>query len=136
MYERKPAFDDRHGAKKFSLIYIGGEGVATYQALYWSNKKYPKALAIIQPGTGFGLNWTDFTKESKELAWVVLNNKYGVPEIILYGGIGTNYMDFSWSGYQYIRTINPYYSSYYLPPSQKPYGEVTIWKRVREKDDY
>ncbi len=34
--------------------------VATHQALFWTNRKSAKALAIIQPGAGFGLKWTDF----------------------------------------------------------------------------
>ncbi len=122
VYERKGGFSDSHGPKRFSLIFIGGEGVATYQALYWSNRKTAKALAIIQPGTGFGLNWTDFRDKNGALAWVVLNNPYGKPEIIFYGGVGDGYTDFSWEGYALKGAIKPYYDV-------SPFGKVTIWTR-------
>ena len=52
----------------------------------WANKKLAKALAIIQPGHGFRGNWADFTSQDDPLAWVVLNNKFGKPDIIFYGG--------------------------------------------------
>ncbi|WP_409771615.1 hypothetical protein [Thermaurantimonas sp.] len=122
VYERMENFSEAHGPNRFSLIYIGGEGVATYQALYWSNKKTAKALAIIQPGTAFGLNWTNFSDRNGALAWVVLKNQYGKPDIIFYGGYGMGYNNFNWKDYKYERTISPYYS-------EGPFGEVTIWKR-------
>src|SRR5674476_982995 len=50
VYERLEKFDDNFGPLKFSLLYIGGEGVATFQALYWAKKKTAKAVAIIQYG--------------------------------------------------------------------------------------
>ncbi|MCK9204528.1 MAG: hypothetical protein M0P58_08875 [Bacteroidales bacterium] len=125
VYERLATFDDNHGPKRFSLIYIGGEGVATYQALYWSNKKTAKVLAIIQPGTGFGFNWTDFRSKEGPLAWVVLNNKYGTPDAIIYGGMsgypGQNegcYEDFTWEQYRKTETIMPY---------RTQTDKVTIW---------
>lgn len=48
-------------AKKFSLLHIRGEGCATFKQLYYHNKKNPKAIAIINPGEGYGDNWTKFT---------------------------------------------------------------------------
>jgi hypothetical protein len=104
------------------LLYIGGEGVATYQALYWSNKTAPKALAIIQPGTGFGLNWTDFREQGAPLNWVVCNNPAGQqPDILYYGGIGKNYAHFDWDGYQRFRIIQDYYGEG---------GEVGVWQAI------
>ena len=120
VYERDEEFDADHGPSKFSLLYLGGEGVATYQALYWSNETAAKALAIIQPGTGFGLNWTDYTKPDGPLAWVVTNNPHGTPTILYYGGYLSNYDDLKWEGYHKERVVKPYY------PSNK--GEVGIWR--------
>lgn len=122
VYERMESFSETHGPNRFSLIYIGGEGVATYQALYWSNKKTAKALAVIQPGTAFGLNWTDFSDRRGALAWVVMNNEFGKPDTIFYGGYGNGYDDFNWDEYRLSKTIRPYYS-------EQPFGEVTIWTR-------
>lgn len=106
------------------MLYIGGEGVATYQALYWANKKTAKAVAIIQPGTGFGFNWTDFRDRKGAFAWVVLQNEYGTPDTIFYGGINEGYDDFNWKDYQFEERIQPYYSG-------QQSGEVTIWKRKK-----
>lgn len=110
VYERDQIREDNHGPERFSLLYLGGEGVATYQALYWTNKFTPKAIAIIQPGTGFGLNWTDFRDINGAFAWVVNNNPAGQPEFIYYGGYGSNYSNFSWSGFSEKRIIKPYYN--------------------------
>jgi|GEM_PF-1656910 len=82
VYERKPEYTDMHGPTRFSLLYIGGEGVATYQALYWSNRTTAKAVAIVQPGTGFGCNWTDFMDGHKALGYVVSQNPCGQPDFI------------------------------------------------------
>lgn len=122
IFERLENFDANHGPKRFSLIYIGGEGVATYQALYWSNKITAKALAIIHTGTGFGRNWTDFRSRNGALAWVVMNNLFGTPDTIFYGGSRNDYDDFNWNEFQFERTIRPYYSGTQT-------GKVTIWKK-------
>jgi len=125
VYERKSDFDETHGPMRFSLIYIGGEGVATYQALYWSNKKTAKALAIIQPGHGFGFNWTNFSELAGPLKWVISNNPHGCPDFILYGGFGSDYTDLNWGGYELEKTITPYYTSL-----NNLGGSVTIWRKV------
>lgn len=111
VYERCEEMRDNHGPKRFSLLYCGGEGVATYQALYWTNNACAKALAIIQPGHGFGLNWTNFFDADGKLAWVINNNPNGIPEVIYYGGGGGGYDDFGWEGYESVRMISPYYGS-------------------------
>lgn len=121
VYEQLETFDADHGPDRLSLLYIGGEGVATYQTLYWSNRKTAKMVAIIQPGTGFGFNWTDFRKQDGPLGWVVLNNLYGKPETILHGGHGTGYDDLGWNGYVLKETIHNYYGDH---------GEVTVWERT------
>lgn len=126
VYERDENFDDTHGAPRFSLLHICGEGVATYHSLYWSNRQSAKSLAIIQPGNGFGGNWTDFRRKDQPLAWVVLNNPYGTPDTILYGGIGPGYTDFAWDDYFLTETISPYYSGSMFG---RPHGRVTIWKK-------
>jgi hypothetical protein len=128
VYERLEKFDDNNGPKKFSLLYIGGEGVATYQALYWANKKTANAVAIIQPGTGSGFNWTDFRDKNGALAWVIMKNLYGTPDTIFYGGIGNGYDDFNWKEYQFEERIQPYYGGK-VSDEHEPFGEVTIWKR-------
>ncbi len=83
-------------------------------------------MAIIQDGSaGFGINWTEFSDRSSALAWVVMNNEFGKPDTIFYGGYGNRYEDFNWEEYEFDRTVRPYYSYY----GERPFGEVTIWKR-------
>lgn len=120
VYERDENRDDSHGPEKFSLLYLGGEGVATYQALYWSNNISAKALAIIQPGTGFGLNWTDFCDPNGALSWVVNHNPSGQPDTIYYGGYSGGYNNLNWGNYKLTRTIKSYYGH--------NAGEVGVWK--------
>ena len=53
--------------REVELLYIGGAGVATYEALYHGNGVAPKLLAILRPGIGFGFNWTDFRATGEAL---------------------------------------------------------------------
>ncbi len=87
VFERLPGFGEDHGPSRFSLIHLHADGAAAFSALYVSNGLAPSALAIIQPGTGFGGNWTDFTDPSTVLGRLVLGNPAGVPEWLLYGGM-------------------------------------------------
>ena len=115
-------------SEQFSLLFICGDGVTTYKELYTANHTSAKALAIIQPGAGFGNNWTDFRDPNSHLAKVVLKNKYGSPDYIFYGGNGDDYEDLNWPDYIYIRTIKPYYSSI-GHVKDKPSGKLTIWSK-------
>ena len=123
VFERKSNRTDTYGPSRFALLYIGGEGVATYQALYWGNNFAPEAIAIIQPGVDFGNNWTDFIVPTSDLHWVVYNNPSGLPSKIYYGGRGRRIefvKEFKWEGYLYETSIYPYYGNF-------KGGELTIW---------
>lgn len=121
VFQRQAGFDDTHGPMKFSLLYVGGEGVATYQALYWTNQIVPKAVAIIQ-AHGFAGNWTDFIDTDGHLFWVLHNNPSGVTNMIYYGGVGNGYRnEFRWPYYEFGYLINSYY--------QDNTGEATVWRR-------
>ena len=101
IFEREQDMPESHGPLRFSFLYLCAEGTAAYFGLYNVHGLCPRALAIIQPGTGFGGNWTDFRDEKDVLGQVVLANKAGTPEILLYGGMGVDYsMHHScWSNY-------------------------------------
>ena len=86
--QRLPEIPASHGPHRFSLLYLCADGVAAFQALYVTNGKFPAFVAIIQPGHGFGGNWTDFTDPDKIFARSVLQNPAGNPRVVLYGGIG------------------------------------------------
>jgi hypothetical protein len=68
LYERLGSFPETHGPPRFSLLYIGGDGAASYQALYHGNDATPAVVVVIRPGTGFGDNWTNFHRRNDILA--------------------------------------------------------------------
>lgn len=105
VYQRDSDFDDQHGPNRFSLLFIGGEGMSAYHSLYNANKITPDYLAIVQPGTGFGGNWTDFRKKDAPLARAIYTNQSGPPNKIIYGGIGSGYEDFDWPNYKFEKRI-------------------------------
>lgn len=103
LYRRQPNRDDDHGPTGFSLLFIGGDGVATFHALYYSHQATPAVICLIQPGTGFGGNWTDFEAQDGILARLVLGNPAGRPRFLLYGGGGDGefYRRAPWPGYEH-----------------------------------
>lgn len=102
LFQRRENISARHGPFRFSLLYLCADGVAAFQALYVSNSTFPKAVAVIQPGHGFGGNWTDYTNPDHIFARSVLGNPNGRPEILLYGGYGNCgfYREPCWSSHQ------------------------------------
>ena len=82
VYERDDDAPADCGPERFSLLYIGGEGVATYAALYRCRDIAPKVLAIIRPGTGFGGNYTNFNDANSALMKII-NDGTQRPEYLL-----------------------------------------------------
>jgi len=94
VYERRPGFDETHGPIRFSLLFIGGEGVATFQSLYFSNRCAPSAISLIRCDAFTG-NWTQFFDPKKIFARSVMQNPYGTPEYLF-----CDYRDYSpWPWY-------------------------------------
>ena len=84
--QRLVEMPENHGPNRFSLLYLCADGVAAFQALYVANGRCPSYVAIIQPGHGFGGNYTKFEDPNKILARSVLENPAGTPGYLLYGG--------------------------------------------------
>jgi len=64
---------------------------------------------FIQPGHGFGFNWTNFEDENLIFARSVLQNPAGIPEYLIYGGWGSGhvYSKTCWPSYcQKVRRLN------------------------------
>ena len=71
IFQRKPQTNHGHGPERFSLLFISGEGVATYQAIYFSNKCRPMGI-VLRGYSGFAGNWTKFEKRKSLMAeWAV-----------------------------------------------------------------
>lgn len=67
IFERKSEFTEAHGPQRISVTFLRFEGAFAYQALYLYHKIAPLIVAVIQPGTGFGGNWTCFYDENSIL---------------------------------------------------------------------
>jgi hypothetical protein len=86
--ERKERTNPGHGPDRLSLLYIFGEGVATYQALYNANRICPLSIVLCGADIGFGRNWTLFEKKDGIFERVVMSNPAGIPKFL-----------FTWSRY-------------------------------------
>jgi hypothetical protein len=107
--ERVSGAASNHGPERFSLLYLNEEGAKTYHSVYVGNAIRAKAIAVIQPGHSFGLNWTDFTDRQAVLARVVMGNPAGVPDFYLGGGIGPRkYLTSRWPEYTNLLGWYPY----------------------------
>jgi hypothetical protein len=109
LYELNPAKTGKtHGkAQRFSILHIGGEACATFEALYIQNKINPSAIAIINPGEGYGDNWTRFSDPQFRLHQNVIfnaqNNNATMPNIILTNMVRSDEDNFFWPNYTFNR---------------------------------
>ena len=124
--ERDSDFGDEHGPKRFSLLYLCCEGVTAYVQLYSQNEIVPKALAIIQPGTGFGGNWTDFRDYDAHLSFVLRHIPY-MPRYIFNGGMGNSEDDYTHLPWDEEYAIEDKVANYYGPGD----GQMVVFKRGR-----
>ena len=93
VFERKEEFTSDHGAERFAVIFIGGDGIATYDALF-ANKNMVKPLAVVLQDHGFGGNYAlSFGRGS--IMEEIAKNSGVYPELLL---VGTNCTE-AWDGY-------------------------------------
>lgn len=123
--QRLDEFDESHGPRRFSLLYLCADGVAAFQALYVGNEVAPAVVAIIQPGHGFGENWTNFEDPTKIFARSVFDNPAGQPTILLYGGLGERsfYEEPCW----------PYYAELVCFVDKAGGGSVGVWRHAQQQ---
>ncbi len=121
LLERDADMDSSHGPERMSLIYICGDGAATYHALYCAQQIAPTLLAIIQPGHGFGFNWVNFFDVKGALYRLASQNAAGMPKFLIFGPDE----DSRWPGYAHIDKIHHYY----------PNGRGTCDVYERKMDD-
>lgn len=96
--ERNENKDDAHGAKRFAVLFLGADAVATFDALFCQvNKRIPHC--VVAQDHGFGLLYTSFGREGNlhKLA-VEFNIK---PQYLLVGSNTT-----PWEGYKSIPKVD------------------------------
>jgi len=90
--ERLDSLGDDHGPKRLAMLVVGGEGVATYDALFCQDDSHPP-YAIVLQDHGFGGNWTRFGGDDSPLRTLVLRS--GLPRWLFVAN-----QTEPWSGYQ------------------------------------
>lgn len=114
-----------HGPRRFSLLYLCADGVAAFQALYVANRESPAVVAVIQPGHGFGANWTNYEDPEQILARSVLQNPAGKPAFLLFGGIGPR------TSYQ--RPCWPDYADFVCSLDRASGGTIGVWRHAQQQ---
>jgi len=115
VFNRRPEFDEVHGPERFSLLFVGGEGAATFQALYYSNQCVPSVITLIRCDAFTG-NWTAFFDPTRIFARSVMQNAFGTPDYLFchYGHGAAS----PWPWYPTLQhTV------------AVPYGRLRLWSR-------
>ncbi|MGB9609641.1 MAG: hypothetical protein ACPL7M_01605 [Bryobacteraceae bacterium] len=63
--ERLPEFSDDHGARRFAILSLNGDGFATYDALFCQDASQAKPFCVVVQDHGFGGNWDRFDRGYK-----------------------------------------------------------------------
>ncbi|MFM7169139.1 MAG: hypothetical protein ACKO3T_28200 [Planctomycetaceae bacterium] len=90
VFQRLPNFTWQHGPERFSLLYIHGDGILAYQALYVQHRVQPLVFALIQPGNAAN-TIAAFGNDDCQLAGIMRQN--GFPAYFLSGGYGEDMTD-------------------------------------------
>ena len=91
VFEREDDLTDEYGAKRFAVIFIGGDGMATYDAVFANGNMIPP-LAIVLQDHGFGGNYDRFGKGGLLEKIAIVSGIY--PKLLLTGA-NTE----TWDGY-------------------------------------
>lgn len=105
LYEKETSpLEMKTESRRFSLLHLGAEAMATFEALYLGYRKNPGAICIIKPSEGYGDNWTIFRDPEFRFHKMIVqnysNNQSPMPKVLLTDTTeGPNHTCF-WPGYQ------------------------------------
>ena len=97
--ERESSYDDSHGAKRFAVLFLGADGIASYDAIFCQGANLAP-WAIVLQDHGFGGNWDTFGGDSTLECLAVNQNVF--PEYLL---CAENTKP--WANFTEIRAIEP-----------------------------
>jgi hypothetical protein len=80
--EREPKFDDVHGPARLGLLFICGDGIETFDALF-AQRGSPPIFAVLIHDHAFGGNYTEFGGDG--LLWQVAKRAGAVPNFLVLG---------------------------------------------------
>ncbi len=118
VYELNPQKTNitKRKAKRFSLLHIGGEACSIFDATYINNKINPSSVVIINPGGGYGDNWTKFENPDfrfyQNIKFNAENNKAKMPSFILTNNTISVNNDVFWPDYLFDRSLYGHYNLY------------------------
>jgi hypothetical protein len=72
-FSLKKNFSKTHGALKFNIVFIKGDGIKTLNSIIDISQNIPSGIAYIQPGLGFGTNRDTYPNE-----FISLLNSYQI----------------------------------------------------------
>ena len=84
VFERDEDMSPIHGPERLSVLFVCGEGLATFQQLYCSRGIAPKMLCFIQCW-GFAGNWTNFSGCGAPFHRTLLKYRECTPEWLCFG---------------------------------------------------
>ena len=58
--ERDPGLDERHGARRLAVLFLGADGIAAYDALFCQKLGHAAPFAVVLQDHGFGGNYDQF----------------------------------------------------------------------------
>ncbi|MBI9031484.1 hypothetical protein JEZ13_05740 [bacterium] len=129
IFERKADFTEHHGPFRLSILFLKFEGAFAYQALYLYHKMTPFIMAVIQPGTGFGGNWTSFYAENSILYRSV--HYYQDPAMLPTYFVCNSQQ---WKGYNTLVDKQNRFNFYYGDRVRMNYdGHLFFWKRDNDE---
>ena len=95
---RKPSFDDSHGPERLAILFLGADGIATYEAVF-ANGNVPQFFGFLLQDHGFGGNYSRFGRGGLLEKIMVRSGVY--PHFVL-----TMY-DSPYDGYSKVETAEP-----------------------------
>ena len=84
VFERDAWKGPEHGPERLSVLFVCGEGLATFQQLYCARRIAPKMVCFIQCW-GFAGNWTDFSAAGAPFHRTLLKYRESIPQWLCIG---------------------------------------------------
>ncbi len=100
--ERQPDLDDNHGPSRLAILFIGADGIATYDALFCQHDSIAPPFAVVLQDHGFGGNYDRFGRGG--LFEAIAGRCNAMPEMLL---VATDTRP--WNGYARIPELDSVY---------------------------
>ena len=109
IYERDESLGDEHGAERFAVLFLGGDAIAIYDAIFGNTNAMP--FACILGNYGFDGSYADFCGGG--LLETIAKRIHRLPKYIVC------VKDYPWSGYSMLKTVGGTYGRF-------------VWRRNNE----